>query len=323
MNLLFSCIGRRGYIADFFRRSLGPTDRIVGTGNSRWTPGFQACDAGFLMPDIHDEAYVSAVLDVCEKQHIDALLSFNDQDVYRLAMHAAEFRSRGVLPLLPSADVAEIAYDKYRMFRFLSDNNIPTPRTAITRDGAVNFEYPLYVKPRCGSGSRDTFLVRNERELAFFFDYRPDMIIQEAVIGEAFDIELCGDLNGRPVGLCTWKKYASRLGETERAETFSDERLTAFALRIGEALLVTGPVDIDVIRSGESVVVLEANTRFGGGYPVSHFAGANFPGLLVELIRNGFVQPNFSFTPGVVMMKRLEPIGGCADIFFRDELRIS
>lgn len=322
MNLLFSCIGKRGYIADFFRQSLGPADRIIGTGNTRWTPGFQACDAAFLIPDIHDDNYVSAVLDLCERQQIDALLSFNDQDVYRLAKFRAEFQSRGVVPLLPSAHVAEIAHDKYRTFLFLSAKGIPTPRTALTLDDAAGFQYPLYVKPRCGSGSHETFVVGNERELAFFFSYRPDMIIQEAAAGEELDIELCGDLEGRTVGLCTWKKYASRLGETERAETFRDQAVTDFALRLGEVFLATGPMDIDVIRHGQSLMVLEANTRFGGGYPVSHLAGADFPRLLIDLVRHGRAQPMFSFAPGVVMMKRLEPIGGCADAFFRDQLRV-
>lgn len=322
MNLLFSCIGKRGYIADFFRRSLDPADRIIGTGNSRWTPGFQACDAAFLMPDIHDDDYVPAVLELCERQQIDALLSFNDQDVYRLARFRAELRRRGVVPLLPSAEVAEITYDKYRTFCFLSSQGIPTPRTALMLDDGMNFHYPLYVKPRCGSGSHETFIARNESELAFFFNYRPDMIIQEAVVGEELDIELCGDLDGRPVGLCTWKKYASRLGETEMAETFQEEAVTDFALQLGEVLLATGPIDIDVIRDGESLMVIEANTRFGGGYPASHLAGADFPRLLIDLVRHGNTQPNFLFTPGVVMMKRLEPIGGGADAFFRDQLRV-
>jgi carbamoyl-phosphate synthase large subunit len=42
MNILFSCIGRRGYIAEYFRAYLEPNDRIIGTANSEWTSGFRA-----------------------------------------------------------------------------------------------------------------------------------------------------------------------------------------------------------------------------------------------------------------------------------------
>lgn len=323
MNLLFSCIGKRGYIADFFRPHLEPTDRIVGTGNTRWTPGFQSCDTAVLLPDIEDEGYVPAVLDLCEKEDIDAVLSFNDRDVYKLSHSRDALRQREILPLFPTREVAELAFDKYRLFDFLADKGIATPRTALALEEATDFTYPLYVKPRHGSGSHDTFVVRNEDELAFFFNYRPDMIIQESVEGKEFDVELCGDLAGRPIGLSTWKKYASRLGETEQAETFHDPVVTEFALRLGEILRITGPADLDVFRNGDAFTVLEVNTRFGGGYPVSHLAGANFPRLLVELVKHGTAKPDYSFDPDVIMMKRLEPIGGKSERFFRNELNIA
>jgi carbamoyl-phosphate synthase large subunit len=322
MNLLFSCIGKRGYIADFFRPHLGHGDQIVGTGNTPWTPGFQACDAAFLLPDIADADYVPALLDLCQRQHIDAVLSFADPDVHRLAQAREEFLARGIVPLFPAADVADIAYDKFRMFEYLAGQGIGTPETVLTLAEAAAMPYPLFVKPRRGSGSRHTFVAHNERELSAFYHYQPDMIIQEAIVGEEFDIELCTDLAGEPVGVSVWRKYRSVLGETEQAETFRDDRIIEFALSFGRMFGATGPMDMDVLRSGDDLVVLEANTRFGGGYPVSHLAGADFPRLLVDIVRHGTTEPNFSFAPGIVMMKRLSIIGGATDAFFRDELHI-
>jgi carbamoyl-phosphate synthase large subunit len=322
MNLLFSCIGQRGYIADFFRPHLTNQDRILGSGNSRWTPGFTRCDAAFLLPDITDKDYIPSVLKLCEKEGIDAILSFNDQDVVRLANAEDEFKDRGVILLIPSAEVAEIAFDKYRTFEFLNANGIPTPRTALTPEDTTGFHFPLYIKPRRGSGSLDTFVARNDREMRAFYEYRPDMIIQEAVVGEPFNIELCSDFDGFPVGISTWKKYRSRLGETEQAETFRDPTVIDFALSLGESLRAKGPMDIDVFRQGSSNIVLEINTRFGGGYPVSHLAGADFPKLLVDLVRFGKSETNYTFSSGIVMMKRLEIIGGKESDFFATNLRL-
>ena len=53
MNILFSCIGKRGYIADFFRPHLQATDMIIGTSNTKWTPGFEHCDKNYILPDIN------------------------------------------------------------------------------------------------------------------------------------------------------------------------------------------------------------------------------------------------------------------------------
>ena len=323
MNLLFSCIGQRGYIADFFRAHLSPSDRIIGTGNTKWTPGFADCDASFILPDIDHEDYVPSVLDLCEREHINAVLSFSDPDVFKLSTAEERFAERGVVPLMPAPKIAEIAFDKLKTFEFLRDHGYSTPKTAADLSSARELKQPLYVKPRRGSGSRSTFLARSADELEVLFTYESDMIVQEAIFGEEIDIELCGDLDGRPVGICTWRKFKSRLGETERAETFRDPSILDFGLRLGELLRVRGPMDVDVIRVEDELFVLELNPRFGGGYPVSHLAGADFPRLLLQMLRPGSaIEANFGFEPGVVMMKRLEIIGGPADDFFRTHLGV-
>jgi carbamoyl-phosphate synthase large subunit len=57
MNLLFSCIGKQGHVAEYFRSALEPNDRIIGTGHSQLTPGFKACDRAFLLPAMHHPDY--------------------------------------------------------------------------------------------------------------------------------------------------------------------------------------------------------------------------------------------------------------------------
>lgn len=324
MNILVSCVGTRGgYVAEFFRPHMGPTDRIIGTANSAWTPGFQACDAGFVLPNVDDLDYLPAVFELCEREQIDAVVCVEDYDVSKLAEARTQFVDRGIVPLFPSRDVTELARDKYRMCAFLTDNGIATPRTAISLEEASDFVYPLYVKPRRGHGSDRIFLARTERELEVFFAYAPDMIIQEAAPGEEINIQLCSDFEGRPVGMCVLRKKAMRHGETAQAETFRDPAVMDFGLRLGELLGATGPMDVDLMQDGDRLMVLEANTRFGGGYPVSHLAGADFPKLLLELVRFGKVlEPDFGFAAGVVMLKGLKIMGGPSERFFRDELGI-
>lgn len=323
MNLLFSCIGKRGYVADFFRPHLKTGDRIIGTGNTPWTPGFRSCDASVILPDNDKPEYIPAVLDLCERQEIDAILSFCDPDVRSLAHAAVQFEARGIRMILPSARAADLAFDKFLMFKFLTDNGIPTPRTALDLEGAARFSFPMFVKPRRGSGSRMTFRARDPGELNAFFNYEPDMIIQEAALGEEVNLEICSDFAGEPVGVSLWRKYRSTLGETEQAETFRDEQVLEFGFRFSRLLRATGPMDIDIIRTANELVLLEANPRFGGGYPVSHLAGADFPRLILDLIRHGRVDPHYGYATGVVMMKQLHIIGGAKESFFANELHLA
>jgi len=57
--------------------------------------------------------------------------------------------------------------------------------------------------------------------------------------------------------------------------------LEQFGFRIGEALGHIGNLDCDVFEKDGQYYLLEMNPRFGGGYPFSHLAGANYPAAIV------------------------------------------
>ena len=325
MNLLFSCIGKRGYIPDFFRPVLQKGDRIIGTRNTKWTPGFQHCDANYLLPDIVDPDYIPRVKEICRRESISGILSFFDPDVVELARHFDEFTAMGITPILPRFAIAEICFDKYKTFTWLREHQFETAATYLTLDEALTaissgkLAYPLFVKPRFGFGSALTFRARNELELKAFFNYADNMIIQEEMHGDAIDFDMLNDLQGRVISVIPWRKFRSRMGETEQARTFKDARVIEFGIRLGTALGHCGPLDADLFYKDGSISVLEVNLRFGGGYPVSHLSGADFPAKIIRMIRGEEVTPDFgNFAEGTVMMKDNLVIGGTEESFFNN-----
>ena len=329
MNILFSCIGKRGYVADFFRSHLEPNDRIIGTSNTPWTPGFSSCDSSYIVPDIVTREYIPAVLEVCKRESVDAILSFFDLDVMKLSGHLDDFRSLGVTPLLPDETTAKLCFDKWETFQFLVKNGIQTATTflgfAEAKDAIKNklLTFPVFVKPRDGYGSRHTFLARNLREMDVFFHYMDDMIIQETLKGDTYNIDVCNDLHGQVLSVVPWRKLRSNLGETEQAISVSDAALIEFGQRLGVLLGHSGPMDVDLFVSNGQIYVLEINLRFGGGYPVSHLAGADFPRMVVSMIRGENPKPAIGqFQSGVAMMKKLLAIGGDDSTFWNNDLHV-
>lgn len=329
MNLLLSCIGKRGYIADYLREALGGSGRIVGTSNTPWTPGFPHCDASYLMPDIASDEYPEAVLDVCRREGIDGLLSFFDPDVARLSCHIEEFRAAGVTPILPPPSAAAACFDKVETDLFLRANGFKTARTWATLEGARaalrsgEARFPLFLKPRKGFGSRNTLPAHNDIQLEAFFGLEEGMIAQECLTGAAINFDSLADLDGNVVAVVAWKKLLSRIGETERAETVKDQAVIEVGVRLGRCLGNIGPMDVDLFVEDGEIAVLEMNPRFGGGYPVSHLAGGDFPARIVRMIRGETVEPYLGeYREGVVMMKDNAVIGGPRDAFFQS-LKIS
>lgn len=317
MNILFSCIGRRGYIAEYFRTHLGLNDRIIGTGHSEWTSGFRTCDLGVIMPAIFSSDYIPTLITLCQKQKIHALLSFADPDVDVLSRHLDELRSVGVVPVIPSPIVNDICFDKYRTYLFLRERGFNTPETYTDFEQAVSavdvgkIAFPLIVKPRCGSASRNLFKVHNINQLDVFFHYAPDMLIQELITGQEYGLDICNDFQGQVLSVVPKRKIAMRSGETDQAETCDTPSLIDLGLRLGQELGHVGPLDVDLFVQGDNAFILELNPRFGGGYPLSHLAGADFPRLIFKMIKGETVEPQIGqFQSGVIMMKEYKIFGG-------------
>lgn len=310
MNILLSCVGRRTYIADFLRPHMHAGEKIIGTSSVALTPGFPHCDLGIVVPPIRHDEYIPTLLDICEKLDIGGILSLFDQDVDKLSRHRKEFLDAGMTPLFPCADVSRICFDKLATAQFLQQNSIPGPRTyadvadakEALRTGELG--YPVFVKPRFGFASKNLFVARNESELDVFFNYASDMIVQEKLRGKEHSFDVCSDLNAEPLAAVFKEKLAMRAGETDQARTIHDPQRLDLGYRLARTLGCPGPLDIDLFIEGDRISVLEFNPRFGGGYPASACAGADFPRILVQLLRNGTCAPESSdYQDQIYMMK--------------------
>lgn len=318
MNILLSCIGKRGYIADYFRAVCPLESKIIGTSNTNWTPGFSSCDISLVLPPISSDEYIPALFDVCRSHDVSGLISFFDPDVHKLSAHRSEFIKNGVVPIIPEHYASKIAFDKLETWRYLNCKGIAVPLTSDSLEQTFTwlrsgqFSFPLVVKPRFGYGSANTFIAKEYKELQVFFRYASNMIVQQYIDAEPLNVDGLGDLLSRPISVVPWRKLLSRLGETERSITIKCPELIALAEKLIREVGIIGPFDADFFRESDGKLwVLEINPRFGGGYPVSHLAGANFPEIITRMIRGEIVEPyTNSYRVGVSMMKKLQIING-------------
>jgi carbamoyl-phosphate synthase large subunit len=320
MNILLSCIGRRGYIAKYFRDCLTPQDLTIGTGNSEWTSGFKYCDVNLILPDLDTPEYIPTLLQICRDRKIDAIISFSDLDINILSGCLDLFKEIGVIPIIPSPAANQICFDKYQGYQFLTKEGFATPQTYSDFNLAVEDikngkqKFPLIVKPRFGSGSQNLFKARNIKELDVFFHYAPNMLIQAEISGQEYGIDVCLNLQGEVISVVPRRKIAMRSGETDQAEICDRPDLIDLGISLGTALGKlghVGPLDVDFLDNSEKVFAIDLNPRFGGGYPISHLAGANFPGLLLRIIQGEKIDSQIgNYQKDIVMMKEYSIIGG-------------
>ena len=78
MTILFTSIGRRGYLLDYFRAALPEGGRLLAASCLPDCLGAAAADEFFLLPAAADAAYSDALLELCKEESVDALFSLHD-----------------------------------------------------------------------------------------------------------------------------------------------------------------------------------------------------------------------------------------------------
>ena len=314
MNILFTCAGRRTYLLKYFKENMAEGDKVVATDMQLSAPALQAADVKLQVPAVYDPEYVNITLKICKEQKIDALISLNDLELPILAENKAKFEALGVKVIVSDPQVIDIAFDKYKTAQWVESLGLVAPKTYVrladVKEALAKgeIEFPLFMKPRWGSGSIGLESIADMEELDIYYNLLMKKIkktilatasvgdeyimIQEKLTGSEFGLDIMNDLTGKNVAVSVKQKLAMRAGETDKAVTVDLPEVREMGKKIGEALGHIGNLDVDIMqRADGAYCVLELNPRFGGGFPFSYEAGVNFPKALIQMIKGESFDP--------------------------------
>ena len=308
MNILFTCAGRRTYLLKYFRENLSEDDTVIATDMQLSAPALQVADVRIQVPAVYAKDYIDITLGICKKHRVDALISLNDLELPILAENKARFEAIGVVPIVSDPNVIDLCFDKYNTAKWAQSIGLNSPKTYVKLADAKEalakgeIEFPLFMKPRWGSGSIGLETIDDMEELDIFYNllFRKIkktilatasigdeyIMIQEKLKGDEYGLDVMNDLNGNNVGVSVKKKLAMRAGETDKAVTIDRTDIREMGERIGQELRHVGNLDVDImLRADGTPCVLELNPRFGGGFPFSYEAGVNFPLAIIKWLR--------------------------------------
>ena len=289
MNILFCSVGRRCELLKDFRNTLGNQVKIVVTDNSKVAPAMAFADKAYLVPLISDPSYISIILDICKKEEIQAVTTLIDPEIMLLAKHREEFEALGVTVLAPYEETAKLCFNKYDMYRFLTEKGINTVKTYGTYEefmvdyNAGRIDFPVFAKPRTGSGSVGARKIETPDLLKQVTEQDKSLIIQELMTGKDLDADVYVDtISHKPVAIFSKKKLSTTIGGANKTVSFKDETLFAFIQEALSVMQFNGPLDMDFFYQDGKYYLSEINPRFGGAYLHAYGAGVDF----VKLIQN-------------------------------------
>jgi carbamoyl-phosphate synthase large subunit len=289
-NILLSAAGRRVALMRALRESLddlGIPGGILATDITRMSSAFQAASAKRVVPDYSNPDCLPALLSLCHEFHIKLIVPTIDPDLPFYTRHREAFADIGVAIHLSSAEAVEIGNDKHVTHDWLEALSLPTvqqcPAEQILEDLGT-WSYPLFVKPRAGSSSIGANVVADRSRLIHMI--RGGRYIAQTIApGREYTVDVFIDQDGLCRCAVPRLRLETRAGEVSKGIALREPAVIELARRVAEALPgARGVINVQIFydrQSGE-LNVIEINPRFGGGYPLSHAAGAQMTRWAIE-----------------------------------------
>jgi carbamoyl-phosphate synthase large subunit len=298
--VIFTCAGQRVDIVSAFAHAGAFT---IATDLNPLAPALYHADRHYLVPRVRDPGYVEALQQLVREHDVRLIVPLTDLDHLVLARASERLDA---LVLLPGPEAIEAVADKYRAHRRFLELGIPSPQTWLPEAVPSDAPFPLLVKAREGFGSRHIYRARDRRELELFLDYTPvASMVQEAIDGEEFSIDVFCDLDSRCLNAIPRTMIESKGGESIKGMTIKDWELIEHGRFVAETLRLVGPANIQCFRARDgSLPVTDVNPRFGGGFPLPRAAGGRYPELAIALANGERPEPSLGrFREGILMTR--------------------
>ena len=279
MNYLMCSAGRRCELLRYFQNSAEDGSHVVVTDNSIYAPALYVVEKHYIVPKITVPGYIEKLLEICQKEKINGIATLIDPEIEILAQHREKFKQNGVEVFVPDFKTAHICFDKYMMYQYLKAVGIPTVETWNTIDAylASNKPFPVFVKPRLGSGSVGAMRINTLEQLENAFDRDPSLIIQELMVGLDLDADVYVDtITHQAVSAFLKRKLETKIGGASKTVSFKDPALFSMIQDVVSQFRFSGPINMDFFYQNGMYYLSEINPRFGGGYIHTYRAGIDF-----------------------------------------------
>lgn len=314
INILILSAGTRNKVVRYFKKTLAGQGKVVATDCQNIAPAIYDADKCYIVPRITSPDYIDIIAGICQKEHINGILSLIDPELELLAENREKFEKIGVTCIVSPLEAVKMAFDKMKMFRFCESNGIDSVKSyddidrfkADLAKGKIAF--PVFVKPICGSCSINIQRVEDMAMLEELWRRYDNLMIQEFMTGQEIGADVYIDpLSGEVIEIFTKKKLLMRAGETDKSVSFKDAKLFDFIKNFVTKAGYKWNIDIDIFEKDDKYFVSEVNPRFGGGYPHAYECGCDFMQLIKNNLEGKKNKPNIGdYDDDVYMMKYLD-----------------
>lgn len=286
-NILITSAGKRVTLVNLFKKELAqdyPEAKVFTTDmNPELAPAGYVSDHCFQVPRVTDPVYLQQLIRICQENEVGMIIPTIDTELLLLASNRELLQQAGVIPVVSSLDFVAACRDKRNTSALLQRLNIRVPEPRDKHHPV----FPMFAKPYDGSLSKDLFVIRDEQELTPEIMEHPKLIFMEYIDKsqyKEYTVDLYYGQDHELKCIVPRERIEIRAGEINKGRTRKNYLVTYLKERMRHLPGVIGCICIQLFyrETDQDVVAIEINPRFGGGYPMSYHAGANYPRFLIQ-----------------------------------------
>lgn len=295
-NVLITSAGRRVELVKSFSKELKNffPSAVVFTADSNPNMSSACAYSGrsFQLPKVSDSTYIDSLLKICIENNIALVIPTIDTELLILSQSRDLFLEHGIYISISEPKLISECRDKLKTGILFDSIGIDYPRILNKND----LEFPCFVKPFDGSCSIGAFAAFSASDLTeqdltnprnMFMELIPKTFVEYTVDAYYSD-------NSQLICFVPRKRLETRAGEVSKGITKKNHVYNFLKTRLDNLKGARGCITVQLFVDEINFVYkgLEINPRFGGGFPLSYEAGANFP---LYLIKEYILKENVEF----------------------------
>ena len=285
--------------------------RIVATDAQPMSVGLFRAEAAYLLPNVagDEREYLRRLEEICHRERVSMVCFGSEIEMRRMAPHRAAIeRETGARLVLSEPAILEAFMDKWAMVGALRERGFPVPDSVLATDSAgvdaflARHDFPVMLKPRHGSGSKNVHVVRTRRELEILIELVPEPLLQEQLLPdtEEYTVGLYKSPRTGYLGQIVFRRELGS-GLTYKAEVVRDREIEEACRQVADSFDIWGPVNLQLRKTAAGVRFFEINLRFSSSVVMRAYFGFNEPELalrdlvLHEAPASPAIRPGYAF----------------------------
>ncbi len=313
MNILITSAGRRVSLLRAFQtelRKLIPEGKVIAADSEPiLSAACHIADAYFKVPRINSTNYIETLIKECHSRNISLIIPTIDTELLLLAENKSLLEDSNIKVLISTTGFVEKCRDKRVIHDFFVSKGIKVAEEYNKKD----FLLPMFIKPLDGSRSIDTYLINKREDLRdYHFKNKKLMFLQylDHSVYSEFTCDLYYSKENRLKCAIPRKRLETRDGEVSKGLTSNNFLVPYLQKNLEQIDGAIGCLTAQFFvnnKDESDIYGIEINPRFGGGYPLSYLAGANFPKWIIqEYLLNENIEDQFGCWEDKLLMIRYD-----------------